>query len=71
MMTSGKSGSSSSTIILCLFTSGEICFWVVLLLDGNLSNVCCLCGCFGILLKWAITLSLNMFTVLFVITVSV
>ena len=69
IITAGNSCSlSSSAIILCLF--GEICCEVILLFNKNLSYVCCFCQCFNVFMKWAITLSLNMFTVLFVITVS-
>ena len=71
IITSGRSRSlSSTTTLLCLFGSGDIYFGEVLLFDKNLSNVCCFCRCFNIFLIWAITLSLNMFTVLFVITMS-
>ena len=67
IITSGKSRSlSSSTTILFLFDSGEICFGVALLSNENLSNLCHFFQWFNIFSE----MSLNMLTVLFVISVS-
>ena len=52
MITSGKSHSlSSSTSILRLFGSGEICFGVFLLFNKNLSNVCCFYRYFDVFVR--------------------